>query len=169
MPTATIEPKSKTLDAPGATLAYDVRPNDTSTEPVLFLIGSPMGAGGFGTLAGHFSDRTVATYDPRGSERSTKTDPMSTVNPASTPTTCIASFKRSAAGPSTYSPAAAVPSTRWRSLPATQATSGRSSPTSRRWRRCSPTVRTPRPQPARSMRPTSAAAGAPAWPTSSSS
>ena len=34
-----------------------------------------MGAGGFGTLAGHFTDRTVVTYDPRGAERSTKHDP----------------------------------------------------------------------------------------------
>jgi pimeloyl-ACP methyl ester carboxylesterase len=41
---------------------------------VLLLIGSPMGAAGFGTLAGHFSDRTVVTYDPRGVERSRKTD-----------------------------------------------------------------------------------------------
>ena len=38
------------------------------------LIGSPMGAGGFDTLAGYFTDRTVATYDPRGSERSQRTD-----------------------------------------------------------------------------------------------
>ena len=43
-----------------------------STEPPLFLIGSPMGAAGFATLAGHFADRTVVTYDPRGAERSTK-------------------------------------------------------------------------------------------------
>jgi pimeloyl-ACP methyl ester carboxylesterase len=33
-----------------------------------------MGAGGFVTLAGHFSDRTVVTYDPRGVERSEKDD-----------------------------------------------------------------------------------------------
>ena len=33
------------------------------------LIGSPMGAGGFGTLSQHVSDRTVVTYDPRGVER----------------------------------------------------------------------------------------------------
>jgi len=63
-----------TLDVPGAVLAYDVRPNDSSTEPVLLLIGSPMGASGFGTLAGHFTDRTVVTYDPRGVERSKRTD-----------------------------------------------------------------------------------------------
>jgi len=33
-----------------------------------------MGASGFGTLAGHFADRTVVTYDPRGVERSKRTD-----------------------------------------------------------------------------------------------
>lgn len=65
---------TNTLDVPGATLTYDVRSNETSTEPVLLIIGSPMGASGFGTLAGHFADRTVVTYDPRGSERSTRTD-----------------------------------------------------------------------------------------------
>jgi pimeloyl-ACP methyl ester carboxylesterase len=63
-----------TLDVPGAVLTYDVRRNDASTEPVLLLIGSPMGAAGFATLAGHFSDRTVVTYDPRMSDRSKRTD-----------------------------------------------------------------------------------------------
>jgi pimeloyl-ACP methyl ester carboxylesterase len=33
-----------------------------------------MGATGFGTLAGHFTDRTVVTFDPRGAERSKRTD-----------------------------------------------------------------------------------------------
>ena len=68
------EPKTYTLAVPGAELTYDIRPNDSSTAPTLLLIGSPMGAAGFGTLAGHFADRTVATYDPRGVERSRKTD-----------------------------------------------------------------------------------------------
>jgi pimeloyl-ACP methyl ester carboxylesterase len=63
-----------TLNVPGVALTYDVRRNDSSKEPILFLIGSPMGAGGFGTLAGHFTDRTVVTYDPRGVERSMRTD-----------------------------------------------------------------------------------------------
>jgi uncharacterized protein YndB with AHSA1/START domain/pimeloyl-ACP methyl ester carboxylesterase len=72
---------TRTLDVPGATLTYDVRRNDASTEPILLLIGSPMGASGFGTLSQHFSDRTVATYDPRGVERSVKTDPTSPVTP----------------------------------------------------------------------------------------
>jgi len=69
-----IEPKTHTLDVTGAVLTYDVRADDSSTAPVLLLIGSPMGAAGFGTLAGHFDDRTVVTYDPRGVERSRKTD-----------------------------------------------------------------------------------------------
>ncbi len=68
------EPKTHTLDAPGAVLHYDVRNNDASTKPVLLLIGSPMGAEGFVTLAGHFTDRTVVTYDPRGAGRSKRTD-----------------------------------------------------------------------------------------------
>jgi pimeloyl-ACP methyl ester carboxylesterase len=68
------EPKTHTLDAPGAVLHYDVRSNDASTAPVLLLIGSPMGAEGFVTLAGHFTDRTVVTYDPRGAGRSKRTD-----------------------------------------------------------------------------------------------
>jgi pimeloyl-ACP methyl ester carboxylesterase len=40
-----------------------------------------MGAGGFGTLARHFMDRTVVTYDPRGVERSVKTDPATESTP----------------------------------------------------------------------------------------
>ena len=75
------EPITRTLAAPGATLTYDVRRNDSSTEPPLFLIGSPMGAAGFGTLASHFPDRMVVTYDPRGAERSTKDDPSTESNP----------------------------------------------------------------------------------------
>ena len=68
------EPKTYTLDVPGAVLHYDIRSNDSSTAPTLFLIGSPMGAAGFSSLSGHFADRTVVTYDPRGSERSERTD-----------------------------------------------------------------------------------------------
>ena len=71
---AMTEPKTDTLDVPGAVLHYDVRSNEASTEPVLLIIGSPMGADGFVTLAGHFTDRTVVTYDPRGAGRSQRTD-----------------------------------------------------------------------------------------------
>jgi pimeloyl-ACP methyl ester carboxylesterase len=75
------EPVTRTVEAAGAVITYDVRGNDSTTEPVLLLIGSPMGAAGFGTLAGHFADRTVVTYDPRGVDRSQKTDPDSQSTP----------------------------------------------------------------------------------------
>jgi pimeloyl-ACP methyl ester carboxylesterase len=78
--TTMTEPTTRTLEVPGATLTYDVRKGD-SPAPILFLIGSPMGAGGFATLAGHFPDRTIATYDPRGVERSVKADPASESTP----------------------------------------------------------------------------------------
>jgi uncharacterized protein YndB with AHSA1/START domain/pimeloyl-ACP methyl ester carboxylesterase len=78
---STTKVTTHTLDVPGATLTYDVRRNETSTEPILLLIGSPMGAAGFGTLSRHFTDRTVVTYDPRGVDRSVKADPASPVTP----------------------------------------------------------------------------------------
>jgi pimeloyl-ACP methyl ester carboxylesterase len=68
------EPKAYTLDTSGALLHYDIRSNDSSTEPPLLLFGSPMPASGFGALASYFTDRTVVTFDPRGSERSKRTD-----------------------------------------------------------------------------------------------
>ena len=71
------------LDVPGATLTYDVRgplpPADGA--PPLLLVGQPMGASGFGTLASQFPDRTVITYDPRGLDRSTRTDGETTNTP----------------------------------------------------------------------------------------
>jgi pimeloyl-ACP methyl ester carboxylesterase len=80
--TTMTEPTTQTLDVPGAVLTYDIRRAEApTTAPVLFVIGSPMGASGFGTLAGHFTDRTVVTYDPRGVERSTKADPASPSTP----------------------------------------------------------------------------------------
>jgi pimeloyl-ACP methyl ester carboxylesterase len=72
---------TRTLEAPGATLTYDVRPGNGAETTPLFLIGSPMGAAGFGSLAGHFPDRTVITYDPRGAERSVKVDPSTESTP----------------------------------------------------------------------------------------
>ncbi|MGZ4696488.1 MAG: alpha/beta fold hydrolase [Oryzihumus sp.] len=75
------EPTTHTLDAPGALLHYDVRGNDSSNAPVLLLIGSPMTASGFVTLAGHFTDRTVVTYDPRGAGRSRRTDDATETTP----------------------------------------------------------------------------------------
>jgi pimeloyl-ACP methyl ester carboxylesterase len=66
--------KSHTLDVPGAVLHYDVRGDLHTTEPILLLIASPMDASGFTSLATHFPDRTVVTYDPRGVTRSKRTD-----------------------------------------------------------------------------------------------
>ncbi|WBQ05909.1 alpha/beta fold hydrolase [Kribbella sp. CA-293567] len=74
------DPVTRTLDVPGAVLSYDVR-GDLQDRPVLLMIGSPMGASGFPTLASHFTDRTVVTYDPRGVERSTRTDGSGELSP----------------------------------------------------------------------------------------
>ena len=68
------EPKTYTLEAPGAVLHYDVRDNGGAGHPVLLLAGAPMGASGFAALAEQFADRIVVTYDPRGTERSQRTD-----------------------------------------------------------------------------------------------
>jgi pimeloyl-ACP methyl ester carboxylesterase len=65
-----------TLQTADADIAYDVHgPLPTADgRPPLLMIGQPMAAGGFGTLASHFPDRTVVTYDPRGLGRSTRRD-----------------------------------------------------------------------------------------------
>jgi pimeloyl-ACP methyl ester carboxylesterase len=75
------DPKTHTLDVPGAVLTYDVRSSEASSHPVLLIIGSPMGASGFVALAGHFTDRTVVTYDPRGADRSRRTDGAAETTP----------------------------------------------------------------------------------------
>jgi pimeloyl-ACP methyl ester carboxylesterase len=64
------------LETAEAEIAYDVRgPLPTADgRPPLFMIGQPMDASGFGTLASHFADRTVVTYDPRGLGRSIRRD-----------------------------------------------------------------------------------------------
>jgi len=80
--TTMTEPRTETLTVPGAELRYDIRDAEEAGDaPPLLLIGSPMGAGGFGTLAGHFRDRTVVTYDPRGADRSAKADNTTTSTP----------------------------------------------------------------------------------------
>lgn len=50
---------SSTMTVPGAELTYEVRANESSTEPSMLVIGSPMAAVGIVTLASHFQDRTV--------------------------------------------------------------------------------------------------------------
>jgi pimeloyl-ACP methyl ester carboxylesterase len=76
------ESKTHSLDVPGAILRYDVR--DAAGEgrvPALLMIGSPMEAIGFTTLAGRFRDRTVVTYDPRGVGGSERSDGASGSTP----------------------------------------------------------------------------------------
>lgn len=68
---------TRTLPVPGATLTYDIRGDLAQAgphRPVLMLVGSPMAAEGFATLASYFTDRTVVTYDPRGVGRSVRQD-----------------------------------------------------------------------------------------------
>jgi pimeloyl-ACP methyl ester carboxylesterase len=64
------------LETAEADIAYDVHgPLPTADgRPPLFMIGQPMDANGFRTLASHFPDRTVITYDPRGLGRSIRRD-----------------------------------------------------------------------------------------------
>ncbi len=67
---------SHTLETAGAEITYDVHgPLPTvDGRPPLFMIGQPMTADGFATLASYFPDRTVVTYDPRGLGRSSRSD-----------------------------------------------------------------------------------------------
>jgi pimeloyl-ACP methyl ester carboxylesterase len=72
-----------TLDVPGAALAYDVHgplPTEDGRLP-LMMIGQPMDASGFTTLASYLPDRTIVTYDPRGLGRSTRSDGAKTHDP----------------------------------------------------------------------------------------
>ena len=63
-----------TLETPEADIVYDVHGPVSTGSPPLLLVGQPMTAEGFGTLASHFPDRTVVTYDPRGLGRSVRKD-----------------------------------------------------------------------------------------------
>lgn len=72
---------TRTVEAPGATITYDVHGDLASGTPLL-LIGCPMDASGFGSLAARFADdRPVITYDPRGTGRSTRSDGGGTLEP----------------------------------------------------------------------------------------
>ncbi|WP_433300385.1 alpha/beta fold hydrolase [Actinoplanes sp. CA-030573] len=75
--------ETRTLETPDVDLVYDVHgplpPADG--KPVLLMIGQPMTADGFGALAGHFADRTVITYDPRGLGRSKRKDGRDDLTP----------------------------------------------------------------------------------------
>lgn len=74
---------SHTLETAEADLVYDVHgplPTPDGRAPLL-MIGQPMPASGFATLAGFFPDRTVVTYDPRGLGRSRRKDGRTDNNP----------------------------------------------------------------------------------------
>src|SRR5690606_9216608 len=75
-PTADANTTTHTLRTVGADLVYDVQGPLPAAggRPPLLMIGQPMDASGFRTLAGLFPERTVVTYDPRGLGRSTRRD-----------------------------------------------------------------------------------------------
>lgn len=79
MTTSHADPETRTVMVCGATLAYDVRGDLTADVIPLVLIGSPMDASGFETLAAHFPDRVVVTYDPRNTGRSERDEPTDEV------------------------------------------------------------------------------------------
>jgi pimeloyl-ACP methyl ester carboxylesterase len=66
--------ETRTLALPDVDLVYDVHGTlpPADGRPLLFMIGQPMCADGFGDLAAQFPDRTVVTYDPRGLGRSSE-------------------------------------------------------------------------------------------------
>ena len=82
------EPVTHKLEVPGAVLQYDVRESEPAGGPILLMIASPMGAAGFGTLASYFADRTIVTYDPRGSSAASGPTPSPRWLPTCTPPTC---------------------------------------------------------------------------------
>ena len=73
MPTMT-----QTLNTPDVDLVYDLITPDSDgiaePKPALLMVGHPMGAEGFAAIVGFFDDRTVVTYDPRGTGRSVRKD-----------------------------------------------------------------------------------------------
>ncbi len=71
-----MDTQTYTLETPDVDLVYDVRSPSSSASGrrPLLMAGHPMEAGGFESLASHFGDRTVITYDPRGLGRSIRKD-----------------------------------------------------------------------------------------------
>ena len=116
----------KTLEVPGATLTYDVRPSDATTEPPLV----PHRLADGRRRASRRSPRTSPTARSSPTTRATTASaaPPTTrprrSRPRSRRTTSTRSSRRSAAGRSTCSPAAAARSSRWRSSRSTRTTSG---------------------------------------------
>ena len=75
-PGLTVMTTTRYLENSEVTLAYDVHgPLPTADgRPVMLMVGQPMGAEGFTTLAALLPDRTAVTYDPRGIGRSVRHD-----------------------------------------------------------------------------------------------
>jgi pimeloyl-ACP methyl ester carboxylesterase len=107
------------LETAGAEIAYDVRgPLPTvDGRPPLLMIGQPMEASGFETLASHFPARTVVSYDPRGLGRSVRRDDRVDHAPTVQAEDVHALIAALGGGPSRSSRAAAAPSPRSRSWP----------------------------------------------------
>src|SRR5689334_3827463 len=89
------------LDTPEAGIAYDVHGPLPSADgrPPLLMIGQPMTADGFATLASLLPDRTVVTYDPRGLGRSTRRDGRDDNSPTVQATDVHAVIEALGAGP----------------------------------------------------------------------
>ena len=70
------EKATRTLETTEAGIVYDVHgPLPTPDgRPLLLMVGQPMDASGFYTLASLLPERTVVTYDPRGLGRSKRKD-----------------------------------------------------------------------------------------------
>src|SRR5919201_4732852 len=66
----TTQSTTHTLNVPGATLAYDIRRNNTTTEPVLLLIGVTDGRRGIRHARQPFHRPHRRHLRPRGCERS---------------------------------------------------------------------------------------------------
>ena len=79
-----METETRTLETPDVDLVYEVRSAATAADGrlPLLMIGHPMDARGFDTLATFFEDRTVVTCDPRGLGRSTRKDGREDRSPA---------------------------------------------------------------------------------------
>jgi len=90
-----------TLTIAGADIVYDVYgPLPTPDgRPLLFMIGQPMTANGFATLASLLPERTVVTYDPRGLGRSTRSDGRVDNTPTDQATDVHALIEALGAGP----------------------------------------------------------------------
>jgi len=74
--TTSSDKTTHTLPTPEVDLVYDVYGPLPAPDgrPPLVMVGQPMCADGFATLAGLLGDRTVVTYDPRGLGRSVRRD-----------------------------------------------------------------------------------------------